>query len=342
MITEALAQLLNNQSLSSETAEAVMNEIMSGDATPAQIAGYLIALRMKGETVPEIAGSARAMRAHARRVHVPNLGDSPLMEVVGTGGDGAHTFNISTATAFVVAGAGYPVAKHGNRSASSRCGSADVLEACGVVLNLTPEQVAVCIQEVGIGFMFAPMFHPAMKHAIGPRRELKQRTLFNLLGPLTNPAGASHILLGVFSPHWVQPIAETLRDLGAKSALVIHGFGGLDELTNAGANQAVRLLPDGSLQSQMIDGETLGLARSVPNDYLGGDPNENAVILRHVLAGTGTIRQQEVVLLNAAAAISTLTGDLQSGLAQARESIHSGKALAKLEKLVQLSRALAG
>ena len=221
-----------------------MNIIMTGQATPAQIGGYLVALRMKGESVAEIAGSARAMRANASQVFLGGNGRShptPLLDTAGTGGDGAHTFNISTTAAFVIAGAGYSVAKHGNRAASSRCGSADVLEALGVNLDLTPEQVGQCIEQVGIGFLFAPKFHPAMRHAIGPRRELAVRTIFNVLGPLTNPAGATHQLIGVFAPDLTEVMARVLGELGGTAAFIVHGYDGLDELTTSGPNRVSHL-----------------------------------------------------------------------------------------------------
>src|SRR5512136_97257 len=232
MIREALAKSISRENLTQAEAEAAMLEIMSGRATPAQIGAYLVALRMKGETVDEITGSARAMRANV--VPVPVQKDGALYDTAGTGGDGKHTFNISTAAAFVIAGTGRKVAKHGNRAASSKCGSADVLGTLGVNLDLTSEQVAACIDDVGIGFLFAVKFHPAMKHAIGPRRELGQRTIFNILGPLTNPAGATHQVIGVYDPRLTQPMAEVLGALGGQAAFVIHGHGGLDELTTSG------------------------------------------------------------------------------------------------------------
>ena len=256
MLKPYIAKAMNRQNLTDQEAEAAMEIIMTGQATSAQIGGYLVALRMKGETIDEIAGSARAMRTQSSQVHLHVNGDH-VLDTAGTGGDGAHTFNISTAAAFVVAGAGRKVAKHGNRAASSKCGSADVLAALGVNLDLTPEQVAGCIEQVGMGFIFAPKFHPAMKHAIGPRRELGQRTIFNLLGPLTNPAGATHQLIGVYDPGLTSAIAQVLGDLGGKAAFVVHGYGGLDELTTNGPNQ-VSSLRNGDVVSFILNASDLG------------------------------------------------------------------------------------
>ncbi len=263
-----------------------------------------------------------------------------LFDTAGTGGDGAHTFNISTAAAFVIAGTGHKVAKHGNRAASSKCGSADVLAALDVNLDLTPEQVGSCIDEVGIGFLFAPKFHPAMKHAIGPRRELGIRTIFNLLGPLTNPAGATHQLIGVFDPNLTQPIAEVLAALGGQAALVVHGYGGLDELTTAGPNR-ISHLKDGRVDTYEMDPADLGLQRAAPGDLRGGEPDENARILRALLSGIDESPHQDVVLLNAAAALASQSGDFTGALREARQSIHSGAALDKLDQLVAMSQALA-
>lgn len=251
MLRPYIAKAINRNDLTVEEAQAAMNIIMTGQATPAQIGAYLIALRMKGETVDEITGSARAMRANALRVEVIDR-SVPIYDTAGTGGDGAHTFNISTAAAFVIAGAGRKIAKHGNRAASSQCGSADVLSSLGLNLDLTPEQVARAVDEIGIGFMFAPKFHPAMKYAIGPRKEIGQRTIFNLLGPLTNPAGADIQLMGVYSPSLTEPLARVLGDLGARAALVIHGAGGTDELNSCGPNR-VSHLKDGAVRTYSLD-----------------------------------------------------------------------------------------
>jgi anthranilate phosphoribosyltransferase len=335
MLKPFIAKAMRREGLSAEEAEQAMQIIMDGQATDAQIGAYLIALRMKGETVAEIVGSARGMRAHASRVPFAAKGE-PLLDTAGTGGDGAHTFNISTTAAFVIAGAGFKVAKHGNRAASSRCGSADVLNALGVNLDLVPEQVATCIAQVGIGFIFAPRFHPAMKYAIGPRRELGQRTIFNLLGPLTNPAGATHQLIGVYDPALTQPLAEVLGSLGGQAAFVVHGHGGLDELTTSGPNRVSRL-KDGEVTSFELDGADLGLRRVSADDLLGGDPAENAAILRGLLCGEDQSARRDVVLLNSAAALATAHGDFAQALEEARQSLDSGAALGKLDALVAFS-----
>jgi anthranilate phosphoribosyltransferase len=338
MLKPFIAKVMQRQNLTAEEAEGAMNIIMTGNATPAQIGGYLVALRMKGETVAEIAGSARAMRAQASHVQ-PCLDGDPLLDTAGTGGDGAHTFNISTAAAFVIAGAGLKVAKHGNRAASSQCGSADVLGALGVNLDLLPEQVATCIEQVGIGFLFAPKFHPAMKHAVGPRRELGQRTIFNLLGPLTNPAGATHQLIGVYDPALTQPLAEVLGELGGKAAFVVHGYGGLDELTTGGPNR-VSHLHEGKVDTFTLEGQEFDLAPATPADLVGGDPETNAGLLRAVLSGDDHSPRRDVVLLNAAAALATRHGDFNLALAEARRSLNNGAALGKLEALIAYSQAL--
>ena len=335
MLKPYIAKVMHRQDLTAEEAEQAMQIIMTGQATDAQIGGYLMALRMKGETVMEITGSARAMRAHASRVPYP-LNGGTLIDTAGTGGDGAHTFNISTTAAFVVAGAGRKVAKHGNRAASSRCGSADVLGALGASLDLTPAQVAACIQTVGIGFIFAPRFHPAMKYAIGPRRELGQRTIFNLLGPLTNPAGATHQLIGVYDPALTPLMAEVLGSLGARAAFVVHGYGGLDEMSTSGLNR-VSSLRDGKVSTYDFDASSLGL-RPAGDDLRGGDPAENAAMLRALLSGQDRSPRADVVLLNSAAALAAETGDLPAALQEARESLESGAALAKLEAFLAYTR----
>lgn len=339
MLKPYLSKVMHRQDLSVEEAEEAMQIIMGGQATDAQIGGYLVALRMKGETVEEITGSARAMRAHASRV--PYQADaSGLLDTAGTGGDGAHTFNISTAAAFVIAGAGRRVAKHGNRAASSRCGSADVLNALGVNLDLTPEQVAECIRQLGIGFIFAPRFHPAMKYAIGPRRELAQRTIFNLLGPLTNPAGATHQLIGVYDPALTHMLAEVIGSLGGKAAFVVHGSGGLDELNTSGTNH-VSHLKDGKVTTYEMDAAGLGLRPASSADIHGGDPQENAVLLRALLCGEDTSPRKDVVLFNSAAALATGDGDFTTALAAARQSLESGAALQKLDALIDFSHTFA-
>jgi len=336
MLKPYINQIINRQNLTAAEAEEAMTIIMTGQATQAQIGAYLVALRMKGETVEEITGSARAMRAQSSQVPYYVNGD-PLLDTAGTGGDGAHTFNISTAAAFVIAGAGQKVAKHGNRAASSKCGSADVLGALGVNIELTPEQVARCIEQVGIGFMFAPKFHPAMKHAIGPRRELGQRTIFNLLGPLTNPAGATHQLIGVYDPALTGPMAEVLGELGGRAAFVVHGHGGLDELTTSGPNR-VSHLQGGSVKTFELDAADLGLRPTRPGDLRGGEPAENAAILRALLAGQDDSVRRDVLLLNSAAALAAVSGDFKSGLADAEYSLSSGAALLKLDALTAFSQ----
>jgi anthranilate phosphoribosyltransferase len=334
MLKPYIQKVISRQNLTAEEAESAMSIIMDGAATDAQIGGYLVGLRMKGETVPEITGSARAMRAHAAPIKIN--GDA-LLDTAGTGGDGAHTFNISTAAAFVIAGTGRKVAKHGNRAASSKCGSADVLAELGVNLDLTPEQVGICVDEIGIGFLFAPSFHTAMKYAIGPRRELGQRTIFNLLGPLTNPAGATHQVIGVFDPALTQPMAEVLGELGGRAALVVHGYGGLDELTTAGPNR-VSHLKDGLVKTYQMDAADFGLQRAAPDDLRGGDPGENARMLRHLLSGEDQSPRRDVVLLNAAAALASEDGDFHTAIAEARQSIDSHAAVSKLDQLITLSQ----
>ncbi|MCL4562551.1 MAG: anthranilate phosphoribosyltransferase [Chloroflexi bacterium] len=340
MLKPYIAKLMDRKGLSAQEAEEAMNIIMTGHATPAQIGGYLVALRMKGETVEEITGSARAMRNQAVHIHVSHNGD-PLMDTAGTGGDGAHTLNISTAAAFILAGAGHKVAKHGNRAASSSCGSADVLEALHVNINLTPEQVAACIENVGIGFLFAPNFHPAMKYAIGPRRELGLRTIFNILGPLTNPAGATNQVIGVYDPQLTEPLAEVLGELGGRAAFVVHGAGGLDELSTNGLNR-VSYLKDGSVTTFDLEATHFGLRPASSDDLRGGTPAENAALLHDVLSGKDHSPKVDVILLNAAAALATENGDMGAAIDEARQSLESGAAFAKLEQLTEYSQRIAG
>jgi anthranilate phosphoribosyltransferase len=328
----AIAEVINGRSLTLEQAEAAMNVIMRGEATPAQIGSYLTALRMKGETVAEIAGSARSMRAHV--VRVPVAADGMLVDTCGTGGDGTHTFNISTAAAFVVAGSGLKVAKHGNRAASSQCGSADVLMALGGNLDLPVEEVAACIDEVGIGFLYAVNHHPAMRYAIGPRREMGQRTIFNLLGPLTNPAGATHQLIDVYDPALTEPLAHVLRALGSRAAFVVHGADGLDELSTTGVNR-VSHLRDGAVHTFELNPQELGLPAATLVDLCGGVPEENARIMLDVLNGHDQGPRRDIVLLNAAAVFATVSGDWQAGLSAARQAIDSGVALATLERWIE-------
>jgi anthranilate synthase/phosphoribosyltransferase len=335
MLKPFIAKAINRTDLTDAEAEEAMNIIMTGQATQAQIGAYLVALRMKGETIPEITGSVRAMRANAVKVKLNT--NEPVYDIVGTGGDGAHTFNISTAAAFVLAGTGRKVAKHGNRAASSHCGSADVLSALGVSLELTPEQIAQAIEQIGIGFMFAAKFHPAMKHAIGPRKEIGQRTIFNILGPLTNPAGANIQLTGVFSPTLTEPMAQVLNELGSKAALVIHGANGIDELNTTGANR-VSHLKNGTVETYELNPSDLGLAQSTVQDLRGGTPDEAAVMMRDLLSNKLNGARRDAILLNTAGALAAETGDFKSALEEAKESLDSGNALAKLNALVEYSQ----
>lgn len=338
-IQHAIDKLSRRHDLTQAEAEAAMDTIMSGEATPAQIGGYLMAMRLKGETIEEITGSAISMR---RAANHPPVHIDGLVDTCGTGGDGAGTFNISTTVAFVVAGAGIPVAKHGNRSVSSKSGSADVLAALGVNLNLTPEQVGECIDATGIGFMFAPMFHPAMKHAIGPRRELGVRTLFNLLGPLTNPAGAKRQLMGVYSSDLVTPLANVLRLMGGQAAFVVHGSGGLDELTTTGPNTVAELRA-GEVTTYTLEPESFGFRRAEMADLVGGDAAANALITRGILDGSIRHSKRDVVLFNAGAAIVAggKAAALPDGIQQAAHSIDSGAALDKLNALAVYSQRFA-
>ncbi len=340
MIREAIDAIVSHsRSLSEAEAADVMRDIMSGQATPAQIGAFLVALRAKGETVDEITGMARVMREHA--LAVPTAGLSGLVDTCGTGGDASGTFNVSTAAAFVVAGAGGRVAKHGNRAMTSACGSADVLEALGAKIDLNPEQVAQCIRDVGIGFMFAQTFHPAMKHVAGPRREIGIRTVFNILGPLTNPAGAAHQLLGVARPELAPLLAEALGRLGVRHALVVHGHGGLDELSLSGPS-TVHELRDGALREYNISAEEVGLSEAPNKAVRGGSPEENAAALRAVLDGdTGPLR--DITLLNAAAALvaADLAPDLKEGVRLAARAVDSGAARDKLAAFVKLTGSFA-
>lgn len=337
-IKTAINKVMSGRSLTTDEAEEVMSQIMEGEATPAQIGAYLTALRMKGETVEEITGSARAMRRPAVPVR-PAASPAELVDTCGTGGDGAGTFNISTTAAFVVAGTGQKVAKHGNRSVSSKSGSADVLEALGVNLDLPPDQVAQAIDKVGIGFLFAPKLHPAMKHAIGPRRELGVRTIFNILGPLTNPAGALSQVIGVYDENLTEPMAEVLGELGSRGALVVHGYGGLDELTTAGSNKVSRL-KNGRVTTETLNPLDLGFERANPADLAGGTAEENAEITRGILSGQRDGPRRDVVVFNAAAALIAAgqTEDWPDGIKMARESIDSGAALNVLDRFVAFTQ----
>jgi anthranilate phosphoribosyltransferase len=334
MIREAIAKLVDGKSLAEDEAAAVMEEIMTGEATPAQLAAFVVALRLKGETVDEIAGMARVMRAKALRV--PYEGPS-LLDTCGTGGDAAGTINVSTAAAFVAAGAGAVVAKHGNRAMTSQCGSADVLEALGAKIDLSPEQVASCLRDAGVGFMFAPNFHPAMRFAAGPRREIGVRTVFNVLGPLTNPAGAQAQVLGVASAALAEKMAQVLERLGCRHALVVHGEDGLDEMTLTGPT-LVHELKDGALRCYDVTPDEVGLSRAEGRTVKGGSPAENAAALRAVLGGQrGPLR--DIVLLNSAAALlaADIAANLGEGVSLAAAAIDSGAAARALERFVEVS-----
>lgn len=339
-IKTAIAQVVAGKDLVDQEMVDVMNEIMGGQATDAQIGSFITALRMKGETVAEITGAVRVMRDKATVIDsgVDVANGEVLVDTCGTGGDGSGTFNVSTTSAFVVAGAGVPVAKHGNRSISSNCGSADVLEAAGVALDIGPDRIGDCIKEVGIGFLFAPALHGAMKYAIGPRKEMGIRTIFNILGPLTNPAAANVQVLGVFDSELTEPMAEVLAKLGSKRALVVHGEGNLDELTVTG-NTQVSELNDGSVSTYVVNPDELGFARAEIKDLQGGvDAAESALQMRAILEGEKGAKR-DMVLLNAGAAlmVAGLSDDLKGGIALAAEIIDSGKAVAKLDKLIAYS-----
>jgi anthranilate phosphoribosyltransferase len=336
VIQEAITKLLDGKQLARAEARAVMDEIMLGEATPAQIGGFLVALRAKGETPDEIAGCAEAMRAHVLAV-TPKRED--LVDTAGTGGDGARTINISTAAALVAAAAGAAVAKHGNRAVSSACGSADVLEALGFNLDQEPGRISQSIDELGFGFLFAPSHHPAMRHAAPVRAELATRTVFNILGPLTNPAGARAQVVGVYSPALVGTIAEVLARLGAKRAFVVHGAGGIDELSPVGQNLVAEVV-DGTVHERELDPEAeLGVARCSVEELRGGAPVENAQAIRDVFAGADGGRR-EAILLNAAGAIAAggHAEDLREGLELARAAVDSGAAAERLELLTAFSR----
>jgi anthranilate phosphoribosyltransferase len=335
MIQSALAQLLDGRDLTRDEARNVMDTIMSGEATPAQIGGFLVALRLKGETADEIAGCAEAMRAHVLPVS-PQRTD--LVDTAGTGGDGGRTFNISTAAALVAAAAGAGVAKHGNRSVSSASGSADVLEALGFELALIPERIAQSIDELGFGFMFAPTHHPAMKHAGPVRHELAARTVFNVLGPLTNPAGARAQVVGVYAPELVPVIADVLAKLGARRAFVVHGAGGIDELSPSGPNLVCEVV-DGDVRRREIDPLDLGVPRCDPEELRGGTAAENAQTIHEVFAGkAGACRS--AIVLNAAGAIAAAghADDLAEAVPLAEAALDSGAAADRLAELVAFTR----
>ncbi len=335
---DAIRAVVERRDLSGAEMEAVMRRIMGGEATPAQIGGFLVGLRMKGETVEEIAAAARVMRELATHVDVADL--PHLVDTCGTGGDAAGLFNVSTAAAFVAAAGGAHVAKHGNRSVSSLSGSADVLEAAGVRLGLSPEAVARCIREAGVGFLFAPAHHGAMRHAIGPRREMGVRTVFNLLGPLTNPAGAPNQVLGVFDARWLEPLAEVLRRLGSRHVLVVHGEEGLDEISLAGPTRVAELR-DGAITSYTVTPEALGVARAPLDPLRVRDARESLERVRAALAGEpGPAR--DMVALNAGAAlyVAGLADSLAAGVERALALMASGEPLRRLDRLAELTRDL--
>jgi anthranilate phosphoribosyltransferase len=348
MILDALHRIANHrESLSREEARALMSHILAGECTDAQIAALLVALHMKGETVEEIVGFAEAIRTaptpltihHDSTIDVSGTGRDVLVDTCGTGGDASGTFNISTATAFVVAGAGVRVAKHGNRSVTSKCGSADVMESLGVKIDLPPARIAVCLEEVGIAFLFAPVLHSAMKHVYSARREIRLRTVFNLLGPLTNPAHASAQVVGVYSVELVEKLAEALNMLGLHRALVVHGSDGLDEITVTGPTRIAEVR-EGMVRTYEVTPEEVGIKRARIEDLAGGDPTANAAIIREILSGKKSPRRDVVILNAAAALVAAGKGDhLADGVAPAERSIDSGAAADKLDALVRFTTA---
>ncbi|MFC1549556.1 anthranilate phosphoribosyltransferase [Nitrospirota bacterium] len=333
MIKEAIHMLVGGMDLSEEEMASTMNEIMEGKATDAQIGAFLTALRYKGESVSEITGAAKVMREKATRIKAPD----GTLDTCGTGGDMSGTFNISTMTAILVAACGVPVAKHGNRSVSSKSGSADVLESMGVKIDLEPAKVEKCLEETGFGFLFAPLFHPAMKFAIGPRREMGIRTIFNILGPITNPAGAKRQVLGVFSGRLTETLCQVLGNLGAEDAMVVHGEDGLDEITNTDGTRVSRL-SGGVVENSIISPEDFGLQRSELNDIAGGDAEANAKIAYEVFEGQKGPRR-DVLLMNAGASLMVAgkAGGLREGASMASEALDSGAAKQKLEEVKEFT-----
>lgn len=351
MIQQAIAKVVQKEDLSESEMMEVMDQITEGKATPAQIGAFLIGLRMKGVKTDEIVGAARVMRAKSLPIPVGNskvaldrdeinVETETVVDTCGTGGDGTKTFNVSTTTAFVVAGAGLKVAKHGNRSVSSQCGSADVVEALGVSLDLTPQQVAHCIDTVGIGFLYAPMLHSAMRHVVGPRREIGLRTIFNILGPLTNPAGASVQVLGVYKEDLTETMAEALRRLGSKSAFVVYGQGSYDEISITGQTKVTRLRGE-DISTTTLTPEDVGLTRVSPEEIRGGDAARNASIVLEILRGERSGRR-DMVLMNAAAVLvaADRAQTLKEGVDMAAEAIESGRAVGKLRELIATSGAM--
>ena len=349
MIKESISKAVAKEDLTESEMEQTMEEIMTGKTTPAQIGAFIVAMRMKGETVEELTGAARVMRAKAQRIMVKNkavnidrdeinMDEETILDVVGTGGDGTKTFNVSTTTAFVAAGAGLMVAKHGNRAVSSLCGSADVLESLGVKLDIDHADIERCVREVGIGFLYAPHFHGAMKYAAGPRREIGLRTLFNLLGPLTNPAGANVQVLGVYSPDLTEKIAKVLGKLGAREAFVVCGEGTFDEVSICGPTK-ISHLKEKEVRTFHITPEEYGFDRATPDQIRGGSADENARIIREILGGQRGPKR-DMVLLNAASAfvVAGLDTGFKSAIERAEEVIDSGRAGEKLDKLVDFTR----
>ena len=336
MIKEAIKLLVEGKDLSEEQMTGAMKDIMEGKATDAQIGAFLTALRMKGETVEEITGAAKVMREKVTSIKAPAY----TIDTCGTGGDMSHTFNISTTTALIVAACGVPVAKHGNRSVSSSCGSADVLEALGIKIDLEPQKVEKCLEETGFGFMFAPLFHPAMKFAIGPRKEMGIRTIFNILGPMTNPAGAERQVLGVFSDKLTEPMAKVLGNLGVKHAFVVHGEDGLDEITITDKTRVTEL-KNGNIDTYFISPEDFHFKKAEKDDLKGGNAGENAEIVIDILKGEKGPKR-DIVLMNAAAALvaGEKAKDFNEAAAIAAKAIDSGAALKKLEEVKKVSNTL--
>lgn len=338
MIKEAIYKALNREDLSLEMTKTVMNQIMTGEATNAQIAAFLTAMRMKGESIEEITACAMVMQQYCTKL----IHDKDVLEIVGTGGDEAFTFNISTISAFIISAAGQPVAKHGNRSVSSKCGSADVLEALGAKIDLTPEQSKSVLDQTNMCFMFAPHYHASMKYAAPVRKEMGARTLFNILGPLANPAGAKFQLLGVYDENLVGPLAQVLSNLGVKRGMVVYGNDGLDEITMC-ARTTVCEINNGALNSFFLDPEQFGFHLCRPEDLVGGDPTENAEIARNVLSGKDKGPKRDIVLLNSAVCLYMASGSttLRDCVKKAAETLDSGKAYKQMERFVSASREVA-
>lgn len=347
MIKEAIAKLVERQDLSEAEMIGAMDQIMGGEATPAQVGSFITALRMKGETIAEIVGAARVMRAHATPIRVGavvdidrdeiNVERETIIDTCGTGGSGTRSFNISTTVALAVAACGGKVAKHGNRSITSACGSADVLEKLGVNLDLSPEQVGRCVEQVGVGFLFAPALHGAMKHAIGPRREIGVRTIFNILGPLTNPAGADRQVLGVFKKELVEPLAKVLLSLGCRRGFVVHGSDGMDEITLTGPT-LVAAISGGTIEVQSIEPQQFGFDCCQLEDLQGGDAQQNAAIINAILAGEKGPKRDVVVLNGAYALLAAgLASGIDEGVGMLQQVLDNGKAQATLETLIQMS-----